>query len=128
MADPRALAFRKELNKWKKDTFFTKLVNESNDKSIDRRIDEAHSMFHTLIDKIREMEQVVENRAALAQKGGNKEVSTLLNILGPEDTWTEPLLDQVRSILITDLYEYPLTFNSALIDQFKEQPNFPKYE
>ena len=125
MEDPRIQAFRKELNKWKKEQFFSKLVNEVDSESIDRRIEEAHDMFKKLMKRVQEMEHQIKLRG---QMGGDVQLNIILETLGPENTWTESLLDQVRSILITDLFEYPLTFNSALIDQFKEQPDFPTYE
>jgi len=124
MNDPRVQSFRKVLNEWKKETFFEKLVQETDKDSIDRRIDEAHSMFQTLMDKLHEMEEHIQ---AKKQVGGDKAVNQILSTLGPEETWTEGLLDNARSILITDLYEYPLTFNAVLIDQFKEQPDFPAF-
>jgi hypothetical protein len=124
MEDPRVQAFRKELNKWKKEHFFKKLVEEGNSESENRRIDEAHEMFHTLMNRVQAMERQIK---AKQRGGGDSEVELILETLGPEERWTESLLDSVRSILITDLYEYPLTFNATLIDQFKEQPNFPTY-
>lgn len=126
MADPRVQTFRKELNKWKKEHFFQGLVNEANSESENRRIDEARRMFKVLMEKIKEMEQQIQSKKE-EQEGGDQAVDELLSILGPEERWTETLLNQVRSILITDLLEYPLTFNSSLIDQFKQEPNFPTY-
>ena len=124
MEDPRVQAFRKELNKWKKENFFQKLVEEANSESENRRIEEAHEMFQKLMSRVQEMERQLK---AKQKGGGDNDVDTILGTLGSEERWTESLLDSVRSILITDLYEYPLTFNATLIDQFKEQPNFPTY-
>jgi 16S rRNA U1498 N3-methylase RsmE len=124
MEDPRVQAFRKELNKWKKDHFFVKLVNEVNSDSEDRRISEARDMYDKLMKKLHEMEQTLRAK----QVGGDQESEKLLQTLGPEGGWSEALLDQVRSILITDLLEYPLTFNASLIDQFKQVPDFPTYK
>ena len=124
MNDPRVQAFRKELNNWKKEHFFKKLVEEANSESEDRRIQEAHEMFENLMKHLQEMERQIK---AKQQVGGDASMEKILQTLGMEDTWTEQLLDEVRSALITDLYEYPLTFNATLIDQFKEQPNFPTY-
>lgn len=127
MEDPRVQAFRKELNKWKKEHFFEGLVNEANSESENRRMDEAKEMYRQLLAKIHELE---ERGRANRQIGGDGDVSVekILKPLGPEDKWSETLLDQVRSILMTDLIEYPLTFNSTLIDQFKKEPNFPTYQ
>lgn len=125
MSDPRVQAFRKELNKWKKEHFFKGLVNEANSESEDRRIDEAKAMYRQLMSRLREMELQIK---AEVQVGGDNSVEQILETLGPEERWTEALLDQARSILITDLLEYPLTFNATLIDQFKQEPNFPTYQ
>ena len=123
--DPRIQAFRTALNEWKKKTFFPKLVEEGNSKSIERRIEEAETMYHAILDRLHEMEIHMKSK----QDGGaNNEVAEIIQTLGPEDTWTEALLDNARSISCTYLKEYPLTFNTALIDQFKQQPNFPKFE
>ena len=125
MEDPRVQAFRKELNKWKKEHLFEGLVNEANSESEARRLEEAESLYRNLMDKLREMEQKLK---ASKQSGGDKVVLELMETLGPEERWTESLLDNIRSILITDLVEYPLTFNATLIDQFKEKPDFPTYK
>jgi hypothetical protein len=125
MNDPRVQAFRKELNKWKKDTFFPRLVEENDSESIDRRIKEAHSMYETLMNRLHDMEQQIQQKKN--QQGGDIQAQKILDTLGPENTWSEALLDNARSILITDLFEYPLTFNSTLIDQFKQESDFPKY-
>ena len=122
--DPRIQAFRKALNEWKRQTFFTKLVEETDTESINRRIEEAHSMFAKLMEKLHSMEQKIHT----TQQGGENKIQQILETLGTESTWTEALLDRARSALITDLYEYPLTFNSSLIDQFKGEPNFPLFE
>lgn len=126
MEDPRLQAFRNELNKWKKDTFFVKLVNEGDDESINRRIQEAHTMYETLMNKLHEMEQKIKPQNQ--QVGGDSTIQNILAALGPENTWTESLLDGARSALITDLFEYPLTFKSDLIDEFKKRRNFPTFD
>lgn len=127
MNDPRIQSFRKALNEWKRRTFFEKLVKETDSESINRRIEEAHRLYRNLMTILDEAEQ--KNRQ-LTQIGGasKQEIQEILNTLGPQETWTESMLDSVRSILITDLFEYPLTFNSTLIDQFKATPNFPIFE
>ncbi len=125
MEDPRVQAFRKELNKWKKETMFDGLVNEGNSDSEHRRMEEAKEMFQTLMKRLQEMEKMLK---AKQQVGGNASVEQILSALGPEDRWSESMLDKVRSILITDLVEYPFTFNATLIEQFKKQPDFPTYQ
>lgn len=124
MEDPRVQAFRKELNKWKKTTLFEGLVNEGNSDSEHRRLEEANTMFQNLMKRLQDMEKQIKAK----QTGGDAAIEQILSTLGPEDRWTESMLDKVRSILITDLIEYPFTFNSTLIEQFKERPDFPHYQ
>lgn len=125
MEDPRVQAFRKELNKWKKEHLFKGLVNEANSESESRRLYEAQELFTNLMAKIHEMEQQLKEKR---QVGGNADVLKILETLGPEERWSESLLDNARSIAMTDLLEYPLTFNATLIDQFKQKPDFPTYQ
>ncbi len=125
MEDPRVQAFRKELNKWKKEYLFDGLVNEGDSQSEERRLDEASSLYTTLMKRIQEMEKQIR---AKQQTGGNAAVEQILSTLGPEERWTEGMLDQIRSVLITDLVEYPFTFNTTLIGQFKKLPDFPTYQ
>jgi hypothetical protein len=124
MEDPRIQAFRTALNKWKKDTFFPKLVEEGNSKSIDRRVEEAESMYDAIVSRLHEMEEKIKSY----QTGGGKDLDEIMKTLGPEDTWTESLLDNARSTAFTYLKEYPLTFNTTLIDQFKKKENFPIFQ
>ncbi len=123
--DPRVQAFRKELNEWKKEKMFDGLVNEGNSDSEHRRLEEANQMFQILMKRLQEMEKILK---AKQQVGGDAAVDQILSTLGPEDRWSEAMLDKVRSILITDLVEYPFTFNATLIEQFKKQPDFPTYQ
>jgi hypothetical protein len=125
MEDPRVQAFRKQLNKWKKEYLFNGLSNEVNSDSEARRLEEARILFTNLMEKLHEMEQKLK---AKKQTGGDPIFQQLLETLGPEERWSESLLDNVRSILITDLIEYPLTFNATLIDQFKQTSDFPTYQ
>ncbi len=82
-------------------------------------------MFQILMKRLQEMEKILK---AKQQVGGDAAVDQILSTLGPEDRWSEAMLDKVRSILITDLVEYPFTFNATLIEQFKKQPDFPTYQ
>lgn len=116
--------FRETLNKWKRDTLFAGLSEETDTNSTDRRIAEAHELYYILLDTLRKQELINKK---LQQGGGDEIVNTLLEKLGPREKWTESLLDRVRHIIMTDLYEYPLTFNITLIEQFKKEPNFPVF-
>ncbi len=121
--DPRVHAFRQALNKWKQTTFFEKLVNETDKSSIDRRVTEAHSMYDKLMARL----QILEENDKTNIQEEDQVVNSLINTLGPPNTWTEGLLDNIRSVLITDLFEYPLTFNVKLIEQFKKESDFPTF-
>ncbi len=117
--------FREALNNWKRETLFAGLSEETDSNSTDRRIAEAHELYYILLDKLREQELINKNRV---QKGGGEEtINQLLSKLGPRENWSEALIDRVRHIIMTDLYEYPLTFNTTLIEQFKKEPNFPLF-
>ena len=123
--DKKVFEFRKAINEWKRTTLFPKLNDETDPGSTDRRIQEAHALFTELIGKLGEAEK---NHQTPNQSGGGQNVQTILATLGSEDSWDQSLLDRVRSALLTDLWEYPLTFNTRLIDQFKETPNYPIFE
>jgi hypothetical protein len=59
-----------------------------------------------------------------------EEIQQFVGVLGAKQDWSESLLDQIRDVVFTDLYEYPFTFNEVLIDQFKNQEDedFPSFE
>lgn len=123
--DKKVFEFRKAINEWKRTTLFPKLNNETDPGSTDRRINEAHGLFSELMQKLGEAEK--KNQTPI-QSGGDQTIASILSTLGSEETWDQSLLDRVRSALLTDLWEYPLTFNTRLIDQFKETPNYPIFE
>jgi hypothetical protein len=111
--------FRNGITTWKKTVLFTGLNNEGDDESINRRLEEAHTLFFQLMDYINSTEQQAP-----------QEIESLVRPLGEKSNWSESLLDQVRDIVFTDLYEYPFTFNESLIEQFKtdEDEDFPTFE
>lgn len=111
--------FRNGITEWKRTVLFQGLNNEGDEESIQRRLDEAHTLFFQLMDYINS----TEGQPA-------KEIESFVHPLGEKQQWSESLLDQLRDILFTDLYEYPLTFNEVLIDQFKDQEDedFPSFE
>jgi hypothetical protein len=118
--------FREALNKWKRTTMFAGLSEETDPNSTDRRITEAHTLYYMLLNRLKEQE--IKNEQKRGQTGGGeKDAEQLLFYLGPPETWTESLIDRVRHVIMTDLYEYPLTFNTTLIEQFKQEPNFPTF-
>ena len=124
-ADQKVFEFRKAINEWKRTTLFPKLNNETDPDSTNRRIQEAHGLFTELMRKISEAEKGIQSPP---QSGGNQDVQSILATLGSEESWDQSLLDRIRSALLTDLWEYPLTFNTRLIDQFKQTPNYPTFE
>ena len=116
--DTKVQQFRIQLNELKSKRFFQKLVDESDNKSIQRRIREANQIFTELL-------QAILNPAK--KQLTDTELQELLSGLGPYESWSESLVTKLKSVLQTDLLEYPLTFNSELIKQFKEQPKYPTF-
>ncbi len=49
--------FRNGITTWKKTVLFTGLNNEGDDESINRRLEEAHTLFFQLMDYINSTEQ-----------------------------------------------------------------------
>ena len=111
--------FRNGITQWKRTVLFQGLNDEADEESIPRRLEEAHTLFFQLMDYINS-----ETEAA------PPEIESFVRPLGDKREWSESVLDHVRDILFTDLYEYPFTFNEVLIDQFKEQEeeDFPTFE
>ncbi len=117
--EDRIKKFRNGITEWKKTVLFNGLNNEGDEESIQRRLNEAHTLFFQIMDYINSTES-----------HATKEVEPFVQSLGDKSQWSESLLDQVRDIVFTDLYEYPFTFNEALIEQFKteEDEDFPTFE
>ena len=117
--DDQIKKFRNGITEWKKTVLFAGLNNEGDDESIQRRLDEAHTLFFQLMDYINSTEGAP-----------SKEIESFVRPLGEKSEWSESLLDKVRDIVFTDLYEYPFTFNEVLIDQFtnQEDEDFPTFE
>jgi hypothetical protein len=118
--DTKIEAFRKELNQWKRDHLVNGLENEKDDQAIDSRVEKAREFM-------KQVNQHLTFEDVPTEGGGEQEVKNLLDTLGSKDTWTESLLDKIHSILLSDLYEYPLTVNTNLIDQFQKE-NLPAFE
>lgn len=113
--------FRKAINDWKRETLFKGLNNEGDKDSIQRRINEAQTLFFNLMKLINDRDTTKQN---------DNDINTILATLGDSSTWSESLIYNLRHIIFTDLYEYPLTFNTVLIDQFKnqEEEDFPVFQ
>jgi hypothetical protein len=111
--------FRNGLTEWKRTVLFQGLNNEGDEESIERRKEEAHTLFFQIMDYINSTDPQM-----------SKEIELFVLVLGDKTQWSESLLDKIRDIVFTDLYEYPFTFNEVLIDQFKEQEDedFPTFE
>lgn len=111
--------FRNGITDWKKKVLFAGLNNEGDEESIQRRLEEAHTLFFQIMDYINSTDPTPA-----------AEIESFVRPLGDKSNWSESLLDQLRDIVFTDLYEYPFTFNESLIDQFKndEDEDFPTFE
>jgi hypothetical protein len=117
--DAKLEAFRKKLNEWKKEHLVSGLENEKNDQAINDRVEKAREFMKEINQHLTFNE--------VSSGGGEQDVADLLDTLGSKDTWTESFLDKIHSILLSDLYEYPLTVNTSLIDQFQKE-NLPSFE
>jgi hypothetical protein len=118
--DSKIQAFRVALNQLKSKRFFKKLVEETDSLSISRRIGEAKKMYKDLMDYI--------SNSKRGQANLDADLRVLIDPLGDPTNWPTGVGTMIISILFSDLIEYPLTFNSKLIGQFKKQPNYPTFE
>jgi hypothetical protein len=114
--------FRKELNLWKKETLFPGLNNEGDVESIERRLDEAKSLFMDLMYYVNSYDDEKDDADPIPKK--------FMNLMGNKEFWSSSFKDKLRHILFTDLVEYPLTFNVSLINQFTndEDEDFPRFQ
>ena len=117
-ADSKIQAFRVALNELKSKRFFQKLVEETDANSIQRRIIEANQIYQDILKYLS-----TSNKDILSA-----DLRVLIDPLGDPANWPPGVETRIKGILFSDLIEYPLTFNSKLIGQFKEEPNYPTFE
>ena len=106
----RVSEFRQALAKWKQHTLIPKDGDESD------KIEVAHLLMEELNEMINAEDYVHTNDITPA----------LAAILGPREEWSLSLILSIQSAITTDLFEYTLTFNTMLVDTFKEK-NYPLY-
>lgn len=100
--------FRAALADWKRQTFFPQL---NNGVSADTCIEEASRL----------REQFAELLLGKSVSDIPPLPAPFLVILGTPDTWTETLRVLLNSALLTDLFEYPLTFDTEHIENILEE-------
>ena len=112
--------FREKLAEWRTKVLFKNLSNETHESAFKEALRTAREVYYPqFIQRIEELK---------TEPLTNSEIDTLLAILGKRTTWDLVFLDKVRTILHSDLVEFPYTINTALIQQFKEEENFPPLE
>jgi hypothetical protein len=115
----RVQNFRDTLAEWRSRVLFKGLPNETNEGSFTEVLKKAREVYYPqFIQRLEELK---------TQPLEDSEYDTVLATLGPATTWSLSLLDDVRSILYSDLFQFPYTINTALIEQFKKE-NIPLLE
>jgi len=117
--EDRVQKFRDELADWRSRLLFKNLPNETHEGPFQEGLKKAREDYYPkFIERLEELK---------TQLPTESDIDTVFATLGPATTWTLDMLDQVRSILYSDLFEFPYTINTALIEQFKKE-NIPLLE
>lgn len=117
--DDRVQQFRDKLAEWRNTALFKNLPNETSEGSFQEGLKRAREEYYPkFIERLEELK---------TQPLTNSDYDTVLAELGPATTWSLNLLDDVRSVLYSDLFQFPYTINTALIEQFKKE-NIPPLE
>jgi hypothetical protein len=109
---------RKRINEWKLKTMLPELSNRKNNAALYEKSKLAKQLSFDLGTRI------------IGNQGDNRfteEAVFLLGPLGNPDKWTHYFTTKVQNAITTDLYEYPMTFNTDLINTFKHR-NLPMFE
>jgi hypothetical protein len=117
--EDRVEKFRDQLAEWRNRVLFKNLPNETREGSFQEGLRRAREEYYpAFIERLEELKK---------QPPTNSEIDIILVALGPATTWTLSMLDDVRGILYSDLFQFPYTINTALIEQFKKE-NIPLLE
>jgi hypothetical protein len=117
--ETRVQDFRDKLAEWRSNVLFKGLPNDTREGSFTEVLKKAREVHYPqFIQRLEELK---------TQPLTNSDYDKVLATLGPANTWTLSLLDDVRGILYSDLFQFPYTINTALIEQFKKE-NIPLLE
>lgn len=117
--DDRVQQFRDKLAEWRNTTLFKNLPNETSEGSFQEGLKRAREEYYPkFIERLEELK---------TQPLTNSDYDTVLAALGPATNWSLSLLDDARGVLYSDLFQFPYTINTALIEQFKQE-NIPLLE
>jgi len=117
--DDRVQNFRDKLAEWRSRVLFKGLPNETHEGSFTEVLKKARQVYYPQF--IKRLEELK------TQPLEDSDYDTVLATLGPAAKWDLSLLDDVRGVLYSDLFQFPYTINTALIEQFKKE-NIPLLE
>jgi len=117
--DDRVQNFRDKLAEWRSLVLFKGLPNETREGSFTEVLKKAREVYYPQF--IKRLEELK------TQPLEDSDYDTVLATLGPAAKWDLSLLDDVRGVLYSDLFQFPYTINTALIEQFKKE-NIPLLE
>ena len=114
--DDRVQQFRDKLAEWRNSVLFKNLPNERREDAFQEGLKRAREEYYPkFIERLEELKTATPT---------NSEYDIVLAALGPATTWTLSMLDDARGVLYSDLFQFPYTINTALIEQFKKE-NIP---
>ena len=117
--ETRVQDFRDKLAEWRSRVLFKGLPNDTREGSFTEVLKKAREVYYPqFIQRLEELK---------TQPLTKSDYDTVLVTLGPATTWSLSMLDDVRGILYCDLFQFPYTINTALIEQFKKE-NIPLLE
>ena len=117
--ETRVQDFRDKLAEWRSRVLFKDLPNETREGSFTEVLKKAREVYYP--------EFILRLEELKTQPLRNSDYDTVFATLGPGDTWSLSMLDDVRGSLYSDLFQFPYTINTALIEQFKKE-NIPLLE
>jgi hypothetical protein len=112
--EERVEQFRDKLAEWRNTVLFKNLPNETHESAFTDGLTAAREVYYPQF--IERLGEIIKDKNLT-----DSDIDTIYKTLGLIDTWTNKMLDQVRTILYSDLFEFPYTINTALIQQFKDE-------
>ena len=116
--DIELMNIRKRINEWKLKTMLPELSNRKNNKAVHEKCKLARQLSYDLASRL------------IGNQGDPRFTEVAQYIFGPMGNpmmWSNSFTSRVRNVISTDLYEYPMTFNTELITTFKNR-KYPMFE